>query len=1615
MVLTVMYPRLLDQNMALIRRIEPVSGSLDLNLDPLSGAELELKPGDSIPERSWVAMYTEHGLAGIFRSKPQRDRYGERSTSVSLVHGATELNDFLTGKSDQAQAAANTVISTIFSAYNGTHWVLGTVSPTASVVYSLNNSGVLDALVDIMEQLPGYMISFDQSVHPWRLNVIERPSEVTAQGRLSRNIQSVEISRDDSSLCTRVYYGDGSSYVQDDAAVAKYGVIEHRISDSSLTSAQLQTMANLYLDSHKAPKLSVTISAIDLSRITGEPLDQITLGSRYRLAIPDAETEENQIIEQIVCAVRYNDLFGDPNPQITLASDPETIVTFLKRQRRSGGAARQIAEEEAEKQYQHWVTENEVYKQSVYKILGVELNPDGTVKYQTDPVTGEVIVDDAGNPIPVYNEESDGSIAGQVIESATSLSTLYTKTGVASLPAGVTNLFTYTSAIKQTADSISTEVTAARGTSSSLGDRMTTLSSSIQQEADKISLVVTSTTHDGHTTNSINTAGIIVAINGGGQGASSTTISADKIALDGTVIAGYLEGGSLDVNSITAQEVWATDLIFDTGGETGLETAFYTTTLGNKTNPQQIRFLGENSDFTQAVTITYADFPHAHSVTVNDQTGGVTLGDAVDVGDSSANFNIADTVFYQSHVGIASATLFAYSDDPLDYADWTKDATGTLVNKYGLFKVVTNKDPNDFYFIGVDASSGTGGTASIDNITAQSITTDQTRSTVTIKASGTNVSDYTEDAVLSSTTYTDGSYTYPCVNLTLDNTVIGRISTQDTYVSGQTAGKNATNVVKGTWNQGSITYTTDAPSPNANAPKTLTLTWNNGGSWVWTTVDDAGVYQKQVQVKDGTTAVLTDYIDLPDTKVAVENKTQQSSWWKTTGSNAYKYVVPAFTATDYLLSDSSNQHSLATGTNNPTVIDPSEAIDYGKTLVSVTSSFTTFSGTPVSPETLNPGTYQMLVQKDGYTVTQSFYTVPSAPAPADPKVSKGTWSNGQITFTAGITGKSSDTVKIFSGTQLGTLNQAGDLISFNVYEQLSGDSEQATGATISAAIAKGTATPATPVWQGDSTHKYEISATGSFTVGGQTIQQNTGSISGGFEPTDAINYGKNLAKGISSLTVTQTSASSYAQATTIPEVSVVGNGYYFVTATPVMGDAVQRRFHTPASGGSDRWARYTEDITLTANDTGESTWMVYATYDTGRTDYPDTTKKTEVKVNASAVFSAGYSTGWTDAEGGSVNVTQTAWNYGRTTFKPSAGTGSSITIDIDWINQYPGISSATSTASITLKDTENDKLIYPDKVLKLYLQRNGEYVYLNGMGSNYIPRDNNVLAKIKVSDEPIESPRNVESLSPIKLNASEIATSTRYPTITYDDDTTADNIPLQIDASDVYDKGVADGSRLQIEQLRVVDQPLTQNNRTYTLYPSPQKNVMAGIQFSVNVPPVYRTAQSLSQTIVLPATHRNGTITGNYVEYDEGPDTGNFPVVIDARNVYQAGVSEGANYNIMGNKSYGTVRTSGTHTITPDDGFDAMTSATFYVDIPRIQDSVSETVYPGTTTIYPTGQYGAMKKAVVTVPAVDMVTQRDVSVSTGTTMNLTPGHNIRFQLKVGNTVYKTIYVLGKAS
>lgn len=314
------------------RRIRPVKVSINENIVPLSTASMVILKEDVFPERSYVELFTPNGSAGVYRTRAPEIGYGSDTVTVNLEHGVCEVGDYIVReKADNAQKTLAAAVQHFFSFYSGTRWQLGTISASGNVIVSSNYQNVLSAILSAVQQIPTAMVAFDFTTTPWTMSIRNRGTTVEAEGRLSRNIKSAKVKRDDSSLATRVWLeglGTGGAVGHMDAdTISTYGVIEVSLSGRNYTQAQAQTVASAYLARHKRPIYSITIDGTDWSQITGETLDRMVLGKLYRLAIP----EDGVVLEENITVIRWTDIYGQPGScTVSLAEPPETAITFLQ-------------------------------------------------------------------------------------------------------------------------------------------------------------------------------------------------------------------------------------------------------------------------------------------------------------------------------------------------------------------------------------------------------------------------------------------------------------------------------------------------------------------------------------------------------------------------------------------------------------------------------------------------------------------------------------------------------------------------------------------------------------------------------------------------------------------------------------------------------------------------------------------------------------------------------------------------------------------------------------------------------------------------------------------------------------------------------------------------------------------------------------------------------------------------------------------------------------------------------------------------------------------------------------------------------------------------------------
>lgn len=470
MIYNIPLPRVLDANMHEMRRLDTLHASVTLSLEPLSTATLTLPDRETLSIRNWVELYTSMGSAGIFRVRAPSHNYRRDQKEYQLDHGIAEIGDYIIKDDLEIDSSpASTVIPQIFASYTGTLWQLGTIAASDTVSYNGSHEDVLSAILRVLADLPDYCLSINQSSLPWTLSVIRKPQTVTAEGRLARNIESCKISEDDQNLCTRIISPDLTGGKLDADTISLYGIVEHYAGkDDDTPQAQFEADCARYLAQHKNPLLSIQIDLLDLHQATGEAYDRAELGAMYRLALPDYNVTQQQTITKLY----WPDVYGDPGRvKVTLANEEYTLSRAFHSSSSSTSSAIEKTSKETEKNKYRWeATDKHVTDQgTILHKAGLEIDAHGVWLYASEHGADYAL----GSSFKVQSDAITGVV---------------TKTGIDNLPSGVQSLYSYTSQVKQTADSVSAEVTAAR-------DGQGTLSAKIQLEAGRITSEVTDRTN----------------------------------------------------------------------------------------------------------------------------------------------------------------------------------------------------------------------------------------------------------------------------------------------------------------------------------------------------------------------------------------------------------------------------------------------------------------------------------------------------------------------------------------------------------------------------------------------------------------------------------------------------------------------------------------------------------------------------------------------------------------------------------------------------------------------------------------------------------------------------------------------------------------------------------------------------------------------------------------------------------------------------------------------------------------------------------------------------------------------------------------------------------------
>lgn len=572
---------------------------------------------------------------------------------------------------------------------------------------------------------------------------------------------------------------------------------------------------------------------------------------------------------------------------------------------------------------------------------------------------------------------------------------------------------TLSAKINTNATAITNEVTRATAEEGSLSGRITT-------EAGKITQIVTAVGADG----TVTAASIVTAINGSGD--SSIVLSADHIDLEGVVTAEQLDtrllnvdslfattgyNGTLYSNAVNAGTIYTSSIHMPYGDDGTKNYSQKSIYIGDTLQSMQFLGNGNNASFTipnAIATITVDDNPPEGKIGFKYTTYNSSTPVAV-------NFNIADTAKYKADVGINTVTPAGWANDGEGGGYYNtvtatpnsgdeEDATVTLptitvvpalgTNASGTVQAYGPEVDGTSYPVSATASLYLQSDDDYIYITSNSSTPSASNTVAKAENPGSGAAyetGYTEgqantNALMESITHTAGDVLYLASNLSIDVTAKpelelyssddppvvsyitarddpGRITTMTetlvmpVAVTDATLSRGEITVTSGTTHSGSYTITGSGGNVNIDAVN------GRGGANI-----PVGVESLTMALSLG-----APYTDLG---------TSGSGKWSEENHN-YVYSVYSSLTVD------EDGNALTRASQNIT-LEPTDAIDYGKSLVSISTNAISVGSYEEGRHTAaSPGSYAITAtatDSEGNTKTETSTLTPT-----------GAWTDGYNT------------------------------------------------------------------------------------------------------------------------------------------------------------------------------------------------------------------------------------------------------------------------------------------------------------------------------------------------------------------------------------------------------------------------------------------------------------------------------------------------------------------------------------------------------------------------------------------------------------------------------------------
>lgn len=258
-------------------------------------------------ELNYIEIVDEEEYIGLFRIVPKSTVKNENSKEVTytLEHVlATLLDKSIFGYRQTTNITTKENLQLLINMQVEKHWKLGRVDFTRYFSYKWENVNLLSAIFSIPQVFDEeYQWTWDTKSYPWTLNLVVPDTEPTCEIRERYNLIDLQVEEDPMGIYNRIYplgYGEGDNqltikkvnngipYVEDASSIAEHGLREYIWADTRFEDPNsLMASAKALLKEWKKPKVSWSITAADLSRITGLSKDKFKEGKVVRINVDD--------------------------------------------------------------------------------------------------------------------------------------------------------------------------------------------------------------------------------------------------------------------------------------------------------------------------------------------------------------------------------------------------------------------------------------------------------------------------------------------------------------------------------------------------------------------------------------------------------------------------------------------------------------------------------------------------------------------------------------------------------------------------------------------------------------------------------------------------------------------------------------------------------------------------------------------------------------------------------------------------------------------------------------------------------------------------------------------------------------------------------------------------------------------------------------------------------------------------------------------------------------------------------------------------------------------------------------------------------------------------------